>query len=642
MVPKKQEIADSRLEYATVLVEIGELNDAEAQIAELLEGEPENLTALDLLAKIKHMRGEISDAIACWAQVHAQSPGGATAIMRLHSMLQLAKDSEHGGGEFLVLGPFQLWRKPAAHIEFEEVFHLFLARRPDLALSLCDQLAEKYSGKDLDVYKLAVLAKAWIAELSGQFDLARSILEELGNQRGFETDIDRVLTLARLYDQLGTSELLEKAVHIYLYLGRSFEKSSIVGHLAALYRKLGKKEEADRYEHRFLQLFRKRMHRPSFSDVTSNAAHQYIPLYRLVKVRFTDSDVPREESEREKAIGLALRGDRAAARQIVQSSAEVLDQKYCADLAVLDGALDEATRLYIERLEMGPTDIKVIQWLLQQHGNPHFALAAEYFRRPEVAQRTLDTLEDALRRAPARASLWKHLAVLHEILGLSTESARCSERAAVLEEAALRKSRPVGRALAVAVYHFVGKPKGVVHEIWAARKPAEPGRGGFLEEILGNLTPEMTQAVRNTFLSVREYAQAKWPQKTKDIRDYSYTYKVTKEDEPSGGLSAGLPSALAFLSVFINRPVPQNIASSGALIADSHDVLVVRAVGEPEYKVRGAYNRNLDNVILPEGNRRDLQESPLVPARICEEMVRYVSNIDGAVVLTFGDDVWIN
>ena len=47
--------------------------------------------------------------------------------------MQLAQESERGPGQFLVLGPFQLWRKPAAHLELEEVFRLFLARRPDEA-----------------------------------------------------------------------------------------------------------------------------------------------------------------------------------------------------------------------------------------------------------------------------------------------------------------------------------------------------------------------------------------------------------------------------------------------------------------------------------------------------------------------------
>ena len=47
--------------------------------------------------------------------------------MRLSSIFQLASDTEERAGEFLVLGPYQLWRKPAAHLELEEVFRLFSA-----------------------------------------------------------------------------------------------------------------------------------------------------------------------------------------------------------------------------------------------------------------------------------------------------------------------------------------------------------------------------------------------------------------------------------------------------------------------------------------------------------------------------------
>src|SRR5215467_3162886 len=168
--------ADDRIPYARVLVEIGELYDAEFEVARVLEERPDDLVALDLLAKIKHMRGELSAAIACWAQVHAKSPSNLTAHVRLNSMLQLAQESERGPGQFLVLGPFQLWRKPAAHLELEEMFRLFLARRPEEARQRCDELAKKYRGKDQDLYKLAVLANAWVAELTGDFEEARSVL----------------------------------------------------------------------------------------------------------------------------------------------------------------------------------------------------------------------------------------------------------------------------------------------------------------------------------------------------------------------------------------------------------------------------------------------------------------------------------
>jgi hypothetical protein len=157
------------LRYAAVLTEIGDLYDAELAVAEALERQPENLEALDLLAKIKHMRGELSAAIGCWAQVHAKAHPGEAALMRLSSLLHLAGE-EKNNSHFMVVGPFQLWRKPAAHLELEEVFRLFLARQPEEARERCVELARKYAGKDPDVYKLAVLANAWIAEMSGDLE----------------------------------------------------------------------------------------------------------------------------------------------------------------------------------------------------------------------------------------------------------------------------------------------------------------------------------------------------------------------------------------------------------------------------------------------------------------------------------------
>jgi len=633
--------ADDRIRYARVLVEIGELYDAEIEVAHVLEERPDDLTALDLLAKIKHMRGELSAAIACWAQVHAKSPSNLTAQVRLNSMLQVAQETERGPGQFLVLGPFQLWRKPAAHLELEEVFRLFLARRPEEAREKCDELAKKYRGKDNDLYKLAVLGSAWVAELTGDFEESLAVLENLGNERGFETDGDRILALARIYERIGSRELLEKAVHIYKHLERSFERVSVLGHLASIQRRLGNQQEAADYETRFLRLFRLRMHRPSFADAARVAARRYVPLAKLAKIPFPEIAGSSEPTPRERAIELFLAGDAERARELLNGRDEALDLKYRADLAALEGSGEEAARLYLQSLEEDPGDIRILEWLLHDYERSGLERTADYFRRPDVAERTLHRLNAALRAYPLRASVWRQMAVLNRILGRGDEALRCGERAESLEEAAARRQSAVGRVLADSVYHFVGRAKGLIHEVWATRRPAQPGRGGFLEEILGNLTPDFLQAVRNTFLSVREYARAKWPGETRDILDYSYTYKVTKEDEASGGLSAGLPTALAFLSVFLNRPMPQDIASTGVLIADSHDVQVLRSVGEPEYKVRGAYNRNLRKVILPEANRRDLEGNALVPGAICDEIVHYASTLDEAVVLTFGPDVWI-
>jgi ATP-dependent Lon protease len=112
---------------------------------------------------------------------------------------------------------------------------------------------------------------------------------------------------------------------------------------------------------------------------------------------------------------------------------------------------------------------------------------------------------------------------------------------------------------------------------------------------------------------------------------------VTKEDEPSGGTSAGLPTALAFLSVFLQRPVPQDVASTGVVVTDAHDVLTVRLVGDLDYKVDGAYHRNLRMILVPSGNRPMLERSTIVPHAIGDEIVRYVPDLDQAAGLVFGD-----
>ena len=169
----------------------------------MLTEHPDVYDARGLLARIKHMKGELTQAFTCWAQVRAQRPESGGAQMRLNTMLQLAQDPERGAGEFLALGRTHLWKKPVQMLELERVFQLFARRLPEEARGACELLARKYHTSDRDLYKLAVLARAWIAELSGDLDGAREILEELGRERGFENDLDRALALTRIYPQLG-------------------------------------------------------------------------------------------------------------------------------------------------------------------------------------------------------------------------------------------------------------------------------------------------------------------------------------------------------------------------------------------------------------------------------------------------------
>jgi tetratricopeptide (TPR) repeat protein len=629
-----------RLGHAKILVDLGEVDEAEARVCELLDARPEDLDVLSLYAKILHVRGKLTQALSCWAQIHMRSPHNENALAYLGALLSFARDPERGAGDFVALGQLRLQPKPRAQIELEEAFLLFLQRRPAEARAACDAIAARSAGRDPEQHKLAVLAKAWIAEMSGELGIARETLEELGRVRGLETDTDRVLALVRVYERIGGEDELLAAAHICRFLERTFEKISVLARLASIYERLGQHDQAAAYASRHLAHFRRRMHVPSMAEVLATAARRYLPLSALGRVRTCDPAPPGHPTPREDALCLALHGADDAARAGFAAGGQSLDDKYLGDLAQRGGDEEVAARFRLRAHRADPGDLAVLGLLLDAVATCEEV--AVFFRDREAAERARWTLESALRGSPLRADLWRRLSTVLLLLGRAEEGARLFTRATTLDEAARRDREPVGRALAAAVYQFVGKTKGLVHQVWAGRRPAEPGRGGHLgaDDILGNLTPEMIRAVRNTFLSVREYARSKFPHICRDVMDWSYTYKVTKEDEPSGGLSAGLPSGLAFLSAILQRPLRQDFASTGLLVADAHDVLVVRRVGDAPQKVKAAYHRNLRMLLLPSENREDLARNEHVPPEICAELVRYVENFDQAVTLAFGEGIW--
>src|SRR6266545_822257 len=347
---------NEHLGFATLLVEIGELEDAEAETFRALQDHPDDDEALSLLAKIKHIRGELSQAFACWAQGRAATVDGA-AQMRLESMLQLVTDPVRGAGEYLAVGQSHLWRKPVVFLKLEEVFRLFVARRPDEARMASSVLARDSRGKDLDMYKLAVLAEAWIAELSGDLAGACSLLEQLGQERGFEGDVDRSLALARIYEQLGDREHLEKAVNVCGHLSRTlqaFDRVATLGRLAALHRALGDGEDAATYERRFLTEFQHHMHRLSLAETTSVAARRYIPIDRLMTIRFTDNEPPDHPTPRRRALALALLGEHSRATELLRNEGALLDRKYLADLMLAEGHPESAVHVYLSALRADP------------------------------------------------------------------------------------------------------------------------------------------------------------------------------------------------------------------------------------------------------------------------------------------------
>ena len=636
---------DERIRYAEVLVEIGDLTLAEMEVAQVLDESPEHPEALSLFGKLKHMRGQLSLAVACSAQIQSKHVGSSErARMHLESMLHLAQDPTQGAGEFLAMGQFQLVQKPTAYLALEEAFRQYVSRRPNEAGIICRNVATRYRDRDGEVYKLAVLAEAWIYELIGDFEISIQILERLGLERGYETDIDRLLALISLYERTGSRERLESAVNIGKYLEKNHQDPHVLGRLALLYRRLGDREAAAEYERRHLDAYRRKMHRADFREVVEVASRRFLPIERLRASHFPDPVLTPSAPEREAALGAAIQGDLATAKRTFSRGEDLLGLKYWANLEALSGThtgRERAIELYARALRDDPTDLYVIGWLLDREAEARSPKVADLLKMKSIVPTVLEALEAAVHVSPNDYRIWRRLATLLALQhgGDTAQQRRFEERAESLERSSRERSRAIGRVLSAATYRFAGTIHGLVHEVWATRELASPGQGGSLrrDDILGNVTEEMRTNVRNTFLATREYAQAKFPHATGDILDYNYGYKVTKEDEPSGGTSAGLPTALAFLSVFLQRPVPQDVASTGVVVTDAHDVLTVRLVGDLDYKVDGAYHRNLRMILVPSGNRPMLERSTIVPHAIGDEIVRYVPDLDQAAGLVFGD-----
>jgi Tfp pilus assembly protein PilF len=636
------------LRYPRVLVEVGALRRAEAEIAEVLDRDPENLEALSLFAKIKHIRGELSLAIACQAQLDSKHPGsGERARMLLESMLHLAQDPERAAGEFLAVGRTQLVQKPNKYLALEEAFRLYLSRHPNEARGVCRRVAQQNRESDRELYRLANLAESWIYELVGDLPAAAEVLERLGQERGFETDLDRLLSLVQLYERLGSRDKLEAAVNICRYLEEKEPTTDVLGRLATLHHRLGHAELASEYHARHLAAYRRAMERPDFPEVLTVATEHHIPIERLRRIALPADDAT-NGGPRGRAIAAALRGDLAAARELLTPPAELLDLKYLAEVEALGSDTSErAIQLHIEALKADPEDLEVIGWLLDRAGGKErgvWRAFTELLRDPTTGPRVLERLEAAARTSPGDPLHWKRLVAFFQLQPKGEAQARpFREREAAVERAAQERARAIGRVLAAALYRFVGRPHGLIHEVWVSRELASPGRGGALrrEDILGTMTDQMRDDVRSTFAAVREYAQSRFPHSAKDLLDFNYSFKITKDDEPSGGTSAGLPTALAFLSLFLQRPIPQDVAFTGAVITDAHDVINVRPVGDIEHKVDAAYHRNLRMIVVPSGNRPQLEQSSRVPRAVVQEIVRYVSSLEDVTTLVFGEDAYV-
>jgi hypothetical protein len=193
--------------------------------------------------------------------------------------------------------------------------------------------------------------------------------------------------------------------------------------------------------------------------------------------------------------------------------------------------------------------------------------------------------------------------------------------------------------LAAAAFRRGGEVHGLLHELWVDVRRTTPGAGGGLEpaDVLGAVTPDLRAYAVNVFYSVKAYASARYPHRMKSVDDQRFVLKLTKDDEPSSGESAGLPIAVAFLSAFLGLGVPDDVALSGAIVCDAHNVIVLRRIGDVEAKVEGAYERRARKLVLPEENRGDVERAERVPRDVARELVLYARTLDEVCAALFPD-----
>jgi hypothetical protein len=302
------------------------------------------------------------------------------------------------------------------------------------------------------------------------------------------------------------------------------------------------------------------------------------------------------------------------------------DFAYLGDLLAMAGEAERARELWLEAIRRGELGSTAL-WRKAAAGAAELPAA--------VLDRGRALLAAAARREHSDASIWHDLSLLERALGLVADSQRHAEKARAIADAP-SPHRP-GRVLVAAVYSVFGKPRGLMHEMTVSRRPAA---SGALETVLGNAPPDFRAGAVQIAATALDYARAHWPHLARGAEGFAYTLKIAKDDEPSIGTSAGLPIALAFLSLILERPLPADVAASGALVCDSQGEVAIRRIGDAIFKVKGAAHMNLRALVLPAENREDVERGDAVPQSISRRLVRYAHNLDAAVEAVWGPEAW--
>ena len=319
-------------------------------------------------------------------------------------------------------------------------------------------------------------------------------------------------------------------------------------------------------------------------------------------------------------------------RQLMTTpGARPLHAKYFASLRALAGDDEGAVALYAAALAQEPSvDPEVLDALLSSAAPAAPHLVARILREPERRQAALQVLQTRARREPSQPAPWRLMARFFAATGDDAAAARFETKAARLE--AHRRDSDIGKVKSAAAYHLAGTTHGFVHDIWVSRTAA--AQGGLT--ILGNVAPDMHQDIQNAFEAARRFVQENFPHLAEAADGYRYTLKVSKDDRTSDGDSAGAAVAVAFISRFLDLPVPQDVAITGRVVVDSAARLRIAGVGAVDAKAMGVHHRRLTRLYAPAENAADMDGA----AGAYKSKVAFVSDVSELLGQLFGESVW--
>jgi ATP-dependent Lon protease len=167
-------------------------------------------------------------------------------------------------------------------------------------------------------------------------------------------------------------------------------------------------------------------------------------------------------------------------------------------------------------------------------------------------------------------------------------------------------------------------------EILFVEATTMPGKGRLiLTGHLGTVMKESAQAA----LSYARSKCADFGINVNSFGDMDVHVHVPEGAIPKDGPSAGITIATAIISVLTNRPVKRSVAMTGEITLRGN----VLPIGGVKEKVLAARRANIDTVVLPESNRKNLEDVP----KLYRKGLRFVfvSDVSEVFVIALADPV---